>query len=611
MRYLLAMLLIAALGFAGCQSTREINDESRSPQDIEPLDRRLYVERQIIRLTDENPIHAAQLIINEEIDANLFLENELADYKEKVAGALVAGMDAAIVDGNYQGAREMQVALGYLSEQHNQPDISLLELRAHLEQENYLPLLYSLRALSSLDDLTTGEINDIAEVAYVHNHRQQLARLLVELSARGEGVDQKFRNYLSDTSVDFSEMLRGTVTVIVDRGFKIERGLGVPDMGIGSGFFVDARGYLITNYHVIVSEVDPTYEGYSRLFVRLPGDGTSQLPAKVISYDRTLDIALVKVEITPEYVFPVFSGVQNGNIRAADSAESPTSGTRIFALGSPIGLQNSISSGIISAVERRLLPIGEVLQIDVPVNPGNSGGPLINEHGALIGVVFAGLSDFQGINFAIPIRWVWHTVPQLFSTSGEVTRWWAGASLFANGTSDDGLEVQYLFPGSPAEDIGMQIDDTITSIDGTITDSITAAQFLINRHRGAALVPVTWVREGSAYRQMLLLTARPEIPLREALKIDERARLFPPLFGMEVSQLGSTRSSRYVVRRVYSGTIADQLGLSESDPFRLFRWEIDEERRAVLMQIVIQKRRAGFTDSGIQVATPLDLPSFI
>ena len=66
-----------------------------------------------------------------------------------------------------------------------------------------------------------------------------------------------------------------------------------------------------------------------------------------------------------------------------------------------------------------------------------------------------------------------------------------------------------------------------------------------------------------------------------------------------------------MVRRVYSGTIADQLGLSESDPFRLFRWEIDEERRAVLMQIVIQKRRAGFTDSGIQVATPLDLPSFI
>ena len=79
-------------------------------------------------------------------------------------------------------------------------------------------------------------------------------------------------------------MIKGTVTVWVDRGLRIENGVGYADRVIGSGFFIDPRGYFITNYHVIQSEVDPKYEGYSRLYIKLPGDSDTRVPAKVIGW---------------------------------------------------------------------------------------------------------------------------------------------------------------------------------------------------------------------------------------------------------------------------------------------------------------------------------------
>ncbi|MDR0450330.1 MAG: serine protease, partial [Treponema sp.] len=99
------------------------------------------------------------------------------------------------------------------------------------------------------------------------------------------------------------DMIKGVATVLVDRGLRVEKGRSFPDRVLGSAYFVDAAGFLITNYHVISSEVDPSYEGYSRMYIRLGDSSSARIPARVIGWDKALDLALIKAEYKPAYVF--------------------------------------------------------------------------------------------------------------------------------------------------------------------------------------------------------------------------------------------------------------------------------------------------------------------
>ena len=193
-----------------------------------------------------------------------------------------------------------------------------------------------------------------------------------------------------DKNPTVPEMITGTVTVWVDKGLRIEKGLGYSDISIGSGFFIDERGYIVTNYHVIESEVDPEYEGYSRLYIKTSKDSETKVPAKVIGYDSVMDLALLKTEITPDFVFQL------------GSSENLEIGDQIYAIGSPLGLEKTITSGIISTTDRKITTLGTVMQLDASVNAGNSGGPLFNENGEVIGSVVAGITNAEGMNFAIP-----------------------------------------------------------------------------------------------------------------------------------------------------------------------------------------------------------------
>ena len=170
----------------------------------------------------------------------------------------------------------------------------------------------------------------------------------------------------------------------VDRGIKGENALGYADRVIGSGFFIDDKGHFVTNYHVIESEVDTSYEGYSRVYVKLYKDSATRIPAKVIGYDKALDLALLKTEAIPPYVFSLGS-----------SADLDV-GDAIYAIGSPLGLENTITSGIVSAKDRYLFSIAQVMQIDAAVNSGNSGGPIIDKNGNVKAVVFAGIMEYEG-----------------------------------------------------------------------------------------------------------------------------------------------------------------------------------------------------------------------
>ena len=394
-------------------------------------------------------------------------------------------------------------------------------------------------------------------------------------------------------------MRSGVVTIRVDRGIKIEQGLGMPDRVLGTGFYIDRSGYVLTNYHVIESEVDPTYKGYSHMSVEPADSPEDRIGAKVVGYDRLLDLAVVKVDTKPDYVF------------SFGDSTALASGQKIIAIGSPVGLENTVTSGIVSASGRKLLQTGNVIQIDVAVNPGNSGGPLIDETGSVVGVVFAGMAQYQSLNFAIPSEWVLKVLPELFA-GGENKRAWLGLSIAEKESApvQPGLGITYRHP-SAAD--GIEEGDRLLAIDGEAPKDIPAAQALMLGYIPGSLALVSVSRGGAERSELRYVAERPFEPLDSAARLDRKDRLFPALFGMSVTPLPGSllESSNYSIAKVWPGSIADEAGLSENDPISLKRFVVDQENRAAYIQIYVKKRKAGFLESIIQIPASLDTPDFI
>ena len=326
----------------------------------------------------------------------------------------------------------------------------------------------------------------------------------------------------------------------------------------------------------------------------------TRIGAKVVGYDRLLDLAIIKVDAVPDYVFSLSDG------------SDLLPGQKIFAIGSPAGLEDTVTSGIVSAVGRKIMQIGNSMQVDAALNPGNSGGPLLDESGNAVGVVFAGMPQFQNLNFAIPSLWVIKVLPDLFR-GGEVKRAWLGVSLAEkeSGPPEEGLEITYRHPSAPAA--GVEEGDRLLDIDGEKPKDIVAAQAIMMRRSPGSLVQVRIKTGGQEKLELRYLAERPFSPLESAFKLDRQDKLFPALFGMELTPLPSELfdSSNYSVAKVWPGSIADESGLSENDPISLRRFFVDHDQRVAIVQIYVKKRKAGFLESIIQIPANLDIPDFI
>jgi S1-C subfamily serine protease len=246
--------------------------------------------------------------------------------------------------------------------------------------------------------------------------------------------------------------------------------------------------------------------------------------------------------------------------------------------------------------------------MDVPINPGNSGGPLVDEAGRLVGIVFAGIEQFEGVNFAIPGYWVLKFLPSLYK-EGEILHSWIGLSIHETKTE---LEVLYSVPGSPAKDAGIVPGDRILKINNIPINSIRDAQDILLSLEPETLIPLSILRSGAERVIYLALGTRPFSPLENPLAFDTHENLFPPLFGFSARRLSSGLfSSDYTIDRVYPGSVADETGISENDPFTLYKWTVDTDQRIVLMQLVIKKRKAGFLEGGIQLGAYFEQNNFI
>ncbi len=244
---------------------------------------------------------------------------------------------------------------------------------------------------------------------------------------------------------------------------------------LGSGFIISEQGYILTNAHVIHNATD--------IRVVLSA-GKREYPATIIGADRITDTALIKIE--PNHLL---SGLPLGN------SDALRVGEMVLAIGNPLGLRHSVTFGIVSAKERVSPVLNEELvdfiQTDSAINPGSSGGPLLNLYGEVVGINTAVVSQAQSIGFAIPINTVKDVMPML--VLGKTERGWFGVKAMpltgkkANdlGYPDDGgILVLEVDKGSPAERAGIQPEDIISELNGQPLEN-----FLLFRRKLLSLAP--------------------------------------------------------------------------------------------------------------------------
>jgi len=590
------LLLLSGLVVLACSSMQS----NLSPEQAQELDS-VRLDSIRSKIDDNRLAEAYQDISFLKRDPDDDIPNsELEQLSERVTERMAAEFEERIDQRDYVQAFRHYLSLAGIGKEDLVPDWSYLELLQALAQSSYeagdkpLAFYYAQRALAegAGGEQLLGLLLDLSrelENAAVYETAVREFKLQ-ELELPEERASPEVRA----PSVD--RMVSGTVTIWVNRGIKIEGGMGYPDRVIGSGFFIDERGYLLTNYHVVASEVDPEYEGYSRLYIRLSERVEDRIPAKVVGYDRIFDLALVKADVDPRFIFS-YGG----------SADLKVGG-RIIAIGSPAGLENTVTSGIVSATGRRFLQMGDAIQVDVPINYGNSGGPLLDESGKLVGIVFAGIEQFEGVNFAIPFDWVEKMLPRLYAGE-EAGHPWLGAAVQE---VDKGLEVIYTVPDSPVYRAGLREGDIIESLNGESYTKIGEIQAALLDLDYPVLVTLRWKREGESLQGAVSLAERPYSPIEESLEKDLRDNVLLPLFGMKIERTSRFLwRANYSVRRVLPGSIADETGLSKDDPLSIQGWELDTENRYAFLRIYVKKRKSGFMESVVQLAAYLETDIFI
>jgi S1-C subfamily serine protease len=269
--------------------------------------------------------------------------------------------------------------------------------------------------------------------------------------------------------------------------------------GSGTGFLVDSDGTIVTNAHVVGDS--------SQVQVRFDDKG-ELIDAQVLSVDTSTDLAALKVESVPDGVQP---------LKLANSDQVQVGDTAI-AIGFPLGLDKTATSGIISGLERQIsapngFSIDKVIQTDAAVNPGNSGGPLLNARGEVIGVnsqiaTAGGGEGNVGIAFAIPVNTVKEVLPALESGNApEHAYLGLSTSDTANG---QGAEIGQATPGGPSADAGLQAGDVVVKVDGQDVTGANDVAAAIEDNKPGDKVEVTVRRGGSEQTVEVTLGQRPD-----------------------------------------------------------------------------------------------------
>jgi putative serine protease PepD len=262
----------------------------------------------------------------------------------------------------------------------------------------------------------------------------------------------------------------------------------------GSGFVYDAAGHIVTNEHVV--------DGASSVKVKF-ADGKT-VTATIVGSDKSTDLAVLKVSAPASELHPLSLG-DSSSLQVGDG---------VVAIGSPFGLQQTVTAGIVSAVDRQIqapnnYEINGAIQTDAPINHGNSGGPLIDMSGKVVGVnaqIESDSGDNAGVGFAIPSNTIKQIAAQLIS-AGSVQHAYLGVSIAD--AAAGGVTVEQVQSGTPAASAGLQAGDVITAVGGTSVADSAALGSAIDAHKPGDKVTVTFTRNGTSKTVTVTLGTRP------------------------------------------------------------------------------------------------------
>ena len=300
---------------------------------------------------------------------------------------------------------------------------------------------------------------------------------------------------------------------------------------LGSGFIIDPEGYVVTNNHVI--------EDADQIKVKLDDD--KEFEAEVVGRDPNTDLALLKIESKQD--LPVIAMGDSDKLKI---------GQWVVAIGSPFGLERTVTAGIVSAKGRVIGsgPYDDFIQTDASINPGNSGGPLLNMKGEVVGINTAIIASGTGIGFAIPINLAHGIIAQLKS-EGEVTRGWLGVAIqdltaemaeYYGLKDRKGVLVADVFEGDPAEKAGIQAKDIIIEVNDEKIETSRQLTAMIAGLKVGETARVKVFRDGKSKTFAVKLAKRSneKLTCRKAPSKNEEEEL-----GIRVTNLTSEMAQRF------------------------------------------------------------------
>ena len=335
-----------------------------------------------------------------------------------------------------------------------------------------------------------------------------------------------------------------------------------PRRSLGSGFVLDTDGYIITNHHVV--------DEATEIVVRLSDE--TEYKAEIVGSDAKTDLAVIKIKDAKGLV-----ALPLGN------SDALRVGEWVVAVGSPFGLDHTVTAGIVSAKGRKInrpdqSPYDDFIQTDAAINPGNSGGPLVNLAGQVVGIntaIYSRSGGNIGIGFAIPINLARQIVPQL-KEAGYVTRGWLGVLIqpvdediakSLNLKEAQGALVAKVFDGSPAAGAGIQVGDVIVSFDGQDIRKSNDLPSIVAATPVGKAVQIVVVRGGTRERlDVTIAKLEEEAAEAKPVKADELGLSVQDITPEIAGDLGLERDAKgVVVSGVKRGSAADEAGLRAGD----------------------------------------------
>jgi serine protease Do len=340
---------------------------------------------------------------------------------------------------------------------------------------------------------------------------------------------------------------------------------------LGSGVIVDSKGYIVTNRHVV--------EKADRIRVKLQDESPASPghDAKLIGMDQETDLAVIKIDM--DHPLPA---AKLGN---SDGMEV---GDWVLAIGSPFGLQETVTAGIVSAKGRNIVPnrqFQSFIQTDAAINPGNSGGPLVNMAGEVIGIntaILTETSSYAGVGFAMPSNTVVQVYNQLIGPDHRVSRGSIGIEFAAQPNPaiariyGSGVTVSNVVAGSPAETAGLKVGDTITAVDGKDVKGGDELVADIASRKPGSKAKLNFIRGGKKQETTVTIADRSKLfasRLGEEQDNQSEEEPKPSKFGLSVrtitpdlaDRLGIPASKGVVVQDVKQGSFAEDVGLNRGD----------------------------------------------